>query len=126
MAKILIIDDSAMSRRIMRSILESAGHEVTDVSDGLMGLEQYFLNKPDIVLLDLIMTGMLGMDVLTKLREMDPGAQVIVATADIQVSTREMTQAQGAAGFVTKPFSAEDVLNVVNTVLKRGNNAVNG
>jgi two-component system, chemotaxis family, chemotaxis protein CheY len=120
MARILIIDDSSMSRRILRTILESAGHEVAEAADGMVGLEQYFLQKPDVVLLDLIMTGMFGMDVLKKLREMDPNARVIVATADIQVSTREMTDAQGAAGFVTKPFSPENVLQVVDSALRTG------
>jgi len=126
MAKVLIIDDSAMSRRILRSIIESAGHDVLEAADGLVGLEQYFLHRPDVVLLDLIMLGMSGMDVLQKLREMDANARVIVATADIQISTREMTQAQGAAGFVTKPFAAKDVLATVNSVVERGNNAANG
>ena len=89
-----------------------------EASDGLTALEQYFLQKPDVVLLDLIMTGMLGMDVLRKLREMDPTARIVVATADIQSSTRNMTEAEGATGFLTKPFVAEDVLKVLNAALK--------
>src|SRR5579871_87841 len=95
-AKILIVDDSAMSRRILRSILETAGHEVTEAEDGMVALEKYFLEKPDLVLLDLIMKGMFGLEVLKKVRLMDSGAKVIVATADIQGSTRAMTRAEGA------------------------------
>jgi two-component system, chemotaxis family, chemotaxis protein CheY len=117
MATVLIVDDSSMQRRILRSIIESGGHAVVEASDGLTGLEQYFLLKPDVVLLDLIMTGMFGVDVLKKIREMDPQARVIVATADIQTSTRKMTQAEGAAGFLTKPFAAEDVLNAIRSAL---------
>ena len=71
MAKILIVDDSAMSRRILRSILEGAGHNVIEADDGMLALEKYYLDKPDIVLLDLIMKGMLGMEVLRKIRMMD-------------------------------------------------------
>ena len=97
--------------------MESAGHTAVEASDGLTGLEQYFLQKPDVVLLDLIMTGMFGVDVLRKIREMDGQARVIVATADIQASTRTMTQAAGATAFVTKPFAAEDVLQAISLAL---------
>ena len=117
MAKILIIDDSSMSRRILRTILEGSGHEIIEASDGLNGLEQYFLQKPDVVLLDLIMSGMFGIDVLKKILEMDPKARVVIATADIQSSTRKLTEEHGAAGFVTKPFTSDEVLRVLNSVL---------
>jgi DNA-binding response OmpR family regulator len=60
-----------------------------------------------------------GIEVLTKIREMDKNSCVIVATADIQTSTRSMTEAEGATAFVTKPFSAETVLAAVNTALER-------
>jgi len=118
MAKILIVDDSAMSRRILRRILEGASHDVIEADDGMVAIEKYFLEKPDVVLLDLIMKGMFGMEVLQKIREMDAGARVIVASADIQTSTRTMTKEQGAAGFVTKPFVEKDVIDAVKTALK--------
>src|SRR6185436_10989749 len=107
MAKTLIVDDSAMSRRILRGMLESGGHHVIEADEGMVALEKYFLEKPDVVLLDLIMKGMFGIEVLKKLREMDHNVRVIIATADIQKSTITMTQAEGAVGFVTKPFVAE-------------------
>lgn len=120
MANILVIDDSAMSRRILRRILESDGHAVREADDGMVALEQYLLDQPDLVLLDMTMRGMHGLDVLGKLREMDPLARVIVATADIQRSTRELVGAAGGSGFVSKPFSAEHVLSAVNAVLNGG------
>jgi two-component system chemotaxis response regulator CheY len=120
MANILVIDDSAMSRRILRRILESAGHQVREADDGMVALEQYLLDQPDLVLLDMTMRGMHGLDVLSKLREMNPHARVIVATADIQRSTRELVNAAGGSGFVSKPFDAERVLIAVSTVLNGG------
>ncbi len=63
MAKILIVDDSSMSRRMLRNILEKAGHQVIEAKDGISGIEAYFLDHPDIVLLDLVMEGMYGLDV---------------------------------------------------------------
>lgn len=118
MAKILVVDDSGMSRRSLRKILETAGHQVIEAQDGIAALELFFIDKPDIVLLDLTMGGLYGVDVLKKMREMDFGARVIVASADIQSSTREMVQEAGALAFINKPFAVDQVLNAVNLALK--------
>jgi two-component system chemotaxis response regulator CheY len=107
-----------MSRRIVRGILESAGHKVTEAADGMAALERYSLEKHDLVLLDMVMGGMYGLDVLQKLREMDSRVKIVIATADIQNSTREMAEQAGSRGFVTKPFRQEELLSVVNTVLE--------
>lgn len=117
MSKILIVDDSSLSRRTMRRILESEGHEVIEAQDGMTGIERYFLEKPDLVMLDIVMTGMQGTEVLEQLRQMDQQARVIIATADLQTLTRKLVEEAGAAGFVNKPFMPEAVLNVVNAVL---------
>ena len=118
--KILIVDDSALSRRTLRRILETAGYEVVEADDGMAALEIYFLEKPGLVLLDLVMKGMYGLDVLVKLREMDHEARVVVASADIQSSTRKMVDEAGALGFVNKPFVSEQVVAAVEAVLAKG------
>lgn len=118
--KIMVVDDSALSRRTLRRILEGAGYSVVEAEEGMAALELYFIEKPDLVLLDLVMKGMYGLDVLTKLREMDAGARVIVASADIQTSTRALVEEAGATDFINKPFSTENVLGAVNSVLKEG------
>ena len=118
--KILIVDDSALSRRTLRRILESAGYEVAEADDGMTALEMYFLEKPNLVLLDLVMKGMYGLDVLAKLREMDPNALVIVATADIQSSTRKLVDEAGALAFINKPFVPEQVIAAVEAALAEG------
>ena len=118
--KILIVDDSALSRRTLRRILESAEYEVVEADDGMAALELYFLEKPALVLLDLVMKGMYGLDVLVKLREMDPKALVVVASADIQSSTRKMVDEAGALGFINKPFVTESVLAAVEAALAEG------
>jgi two-component system chemotaxis response regulator CheY len=117
MAKILVVDDSALSRRVSRRILESAGHAITDVADGLTALERYSLDKPDLVLLDVTMAEMDGLEVLSQLRAMDPAAVVVMATADVQTSTRALAEAGGAVGFVIKPLTAEAVLRAVDAAL---------
>ena len=118
--KILIVDDSALSRRTLRRILETAEYEVVEADDGMAALELYFLERPVLVLLDLVMKGMYGLDVLMKLREMDPKALVVVASADIQSSTRKMVDEAGALGFIHKPFVAEAVLAAVEAALAEG------
>ena len=118
--KILIVDDSALSRRTLRRILESAGYEVVEAEDGMTALELYFLEKPNLVLLDLVMKGMYGLEVLVKLREMDPKALVVVASADIQSSTRQMVDEAGALAFINKPFVSEQVIAAVETALAEG------
>lgn len=115
--KILIVDDSSMSRRMMRRIVESAGHDVVEADEGAAGIEQYFLEKPDLVFLDLTMKDMYGLDVLEKLRELDPAALVIIASADIQDSTREMVESAGANAFINKPLSPEKVLQALESVI---------
>ena len=118
--KILIVDDSALSRRTLRRILEPAGYEVVEADDGMTALELYFLEKPKLVLLDLVMKGMYGLDVLVKLREMDSKALVVVASADIQSSTRKMVDEAGALAFINKPFVPEQVIATVDGALAEG------
>jgi len=118
--KILIVDDSSLSRRTLRRILEYAGYEVVEADDGMTALEVYFLEKPSLVLLDLVMKGMYGIDVLVKLREMDPKALVVVASADIQSSTRKLVDEAGALAFINKPFISEQVIAAVELALAEG------
>jgi two-component system chemotaxis response regulator CheY len=116
--KLLLVDDSALARRSMRNILESGGFEVVEAEDGMLALERYFLEKPDLVLLDLVMKGMYGLDVLTKLRQLDPSARVIVVTADVQDSSHQLVEEAGASAFINKPVERQRVLDVVRTVLE--------
>ena len=117
-AKVLLVDDSGLARRSTRRVLEQAGYEVVEAEDGLSALERYAVDKPDLVLLDLVMKGMYGLDVLGKLRELDPGARVIVVSADVQTSSRELVQAAGASGFINKPAAPGQVIQMIELVLK--------
>jgi len=117
-AKILMVDDSSLARRSARRILEEMGLTVDEASDGSSALEKFFLQRHDLVLLDMVMTGMYGLDVLCKLRELDPSVRVIVATADIQKTTRDQVRAAGAAAFVNKPLEAGQLRSVITQVLE--------
>ena len=116
-AKVLIVDDSALTRRNLRHILETAQCDVVEAEDGLSALERYFLEKPDVVFLDLVMRGMYGLEVLQKLRELDATARIVVLSADIQTTSQELAEQGGAAAFVNKPFDKSDILTALENAL---------
>jgi two-component system chemotaxis response regulator CheY len=117
-AKVLLVDDSGLARRSTRRVLEEAGYVVVEADDGLSALERFAMEKPDLVLLDLVMKGMYGLEVLGKLRELDSSARVIVVSADVQSSSQQMVEAAGASGFVVKPVNREQLLTALRHALE--------
>ncbi|HYG34109.1 MAG TPA: response regulator [Clostridia bacterium] len=120
MKNILVVDDSSFARRTLRQILQEAGYTVEEAKDGPEALEKYFLKRPDLVLLDIVMEGMDGLDVLRKLNELDPAAEVVMATADVQTATQAEAKSLGAAGYIRKPYNSGEVLETVSKVLAGG------
>ena len=120
MAKILLVDDSNLSRSMLRSMLEPLGHDIIEVSDGTAAIERYSIDRPDLVLLDLVMTGLHGLEVLAKIKELDANARVVIATADIQSSTETLAKAGGACNLITKPFQVGQVRDAVREALDTG------
>ena len=117
MASIMIADDSGYTRRTHRRILESDGYTVHEAASGMAAIESFFVHRPDLVLLDLTMEDMSGLDVLARLREMDAAARVIVVSADVQRSTAKLVAEAGALRFLGKPVSPESLLGTVRDVL---------
>jgi two-component system chemotaxis response regulator CheY len=115
--KVLIVDDSSLARRNLRQILEPAGYSVVEAEDGLVAIERYYFEKPDAVLLDLVMRGMHGLEVLEKLRELDANARVLVVSADVQSSSHELAEQAGAKGFINKPFDRDEILAALRSVV---------
>lgn len=117
MAKILVVDDSTYARRVHRGFLEAGGHEVLEASSGLAALESFGLEHPDLVLLDLSMEDVAGVDVLRQMKEMNAGARVVVVSADVQRTTSDRVKEAGASRFLGKPVRREDLLATVDSVL---------
>lgn len=113
MAKVMVVDDSAYARRIHRSILERAGHVVIEASTGLGAIELYTVERPTVVLLDLSMEDIGGIEVLRTLRQLDPEASVIVISADVQRSTADDVTKAGAKRFLHKPATGEAILGAL-------------
>lgn len=119
-SKVLIVDDSALARRTLRHLLEELGHPVEEAQDGAQALERFYLSQPELVILDMVMTGMYGLDVLTRMREMNPTVRVIVLTADIQTSTAEQVRAAGAKAILNKPINRQQLTEVMQAVMAGG------
>lgn len=120
MATILVVDDSGYARRLLRQTLEAHGHTVIEAGSGMAGLEAYAVHAPDLVMLDLTMEDLGGVEVLTQLRAINPHARVIVVSADVQRSTAKQVAAAGAFRFLGKPADPEELLEAVGDALAEG------
>ena len=110
MTKVLVVDDSAFTRGIHTRILKENGYDVVEATGGVEALTMYASEKPDAVLLDLLMPDMDGMDVVRQLRASDPEAKVIICSTDKQKARREEGREAGVMGFVTKPVDPEELI----------------
>lgn len=119
MAKnVLICDDAAFMRMMIKDILSKNGYTVAgEAENGAKAVEKYAEVKPDLVLMDITMPEMDGIQALKKIKEGDPGAKVIMCSAmGQQAMVIESIQA-GARDFIVKPFQADRVLEAVKKVI---------
>lgn len=120
MAKILIVDDSRTSRKILRSILEEFGHVVVDEAEnGELGFIKYKEFKPDVVTMDITMPKMDGLECLKIIRHFDSEAKVIMVTAAGQKDKMMNAIKNGASEFVTKPFDKDEIKKAIDDVLSK-------
>ena len=117
MKKVLVIDDSLITRRVAARDLQAAGFEVLVAENGKMGLELIESDAPDCVILDLLMPVMTGFQVLEALSEKGSSVPVIVASADIQETTRQKVVALGAKNLLNKPVKSDQLVSAVQAVL---------
>lgn len=113
--KILAVDDNPTIVSLINDILTSQGHQVETAKDGKTALQKYSLYKPNIVTLDLMMPGMSGYETLTKILEMDRNALVIMLTANGEDDAVLECMKRGAAGFLTKPFKPNELVDSLQT-----------
>lgn len=117
MAKVLIVDDSRTSRKILRNILQEKGYEIIDEADnGQLGYEKYVELNPDIVTLDITMPVLDGIGALEKIMTYDENAKVIMVTAAGQKSKMVEAIKAGASEFIQKPFEPEQILTVIDAL----------
>ena len=119
MAKnILICDDAAFMRMMIKDILTKNGYNVAgEAENGLKAIEKFNETKPDLVLMDITMPEMDGIQALKKIKELDPAANVIMCSAMGQQAMVIEAIQSGAKDFIVKPFQAERVLEAVKKVV---------
>ncbi|MEP0814833.1 MAG: response regulator transcription factor [bacterium] len=119
MAKILVVEDEPDMRFGLEHNLRFEGYQVICAEDGKTGLEMARYSSPDLVLLDIMLPGMSGLEVLRQLRKERRGLPVILVTAKGQEMDKIIGLESGADDYITKPFSVKELLARVNAVLRR-------
>jgi DNA-binding NtrC family response regulator len=116
-AHIHIIDDEPIIHEILGELLSAEGYQIEISQNGEEALEKFKVETPDLVLLDLLMPGMNGVEVLKEIRKIDPFAVVIIITAYASVDSAIDAMKSGAFDYIQKPFKNEDLLMTVERAL---------
>lgn len=114
-----MVDDEPHIRRVLSAVLGDRGFEITMANDGMEGLDELSVGTFDLVILDLMMPGASGLEVLSRMRS-DPGQSetpVIILTAKGQDTDRDAAMAGGANDFLTKPFSPKKLIARIEEIL---------
>ena len=117
MAEILIVEDERAQREALAGYLRKAGYDVATAATGKEALEGK--STPDVVLLDLRLPDMEGLDLLKKLREMNPDTEIIVITAYGTVRTAVEAMRLGAFDYLTKPVDLDELLLIIGRALEK-------
>ena len=118
MAKILIVDDAAFMRIMIKDILTKNGYEVVaEAANGVEAVELYKSHQPDLVTMDITMPEMDGIEAVKQIKAVNPAAKVIMCSAMGQQSMVMDAIKAGANDFIVKPFQADRVLEAVKKIV---------
>jgi len=118
MAKILVVDDEENLRNLVKAYLEEDGFNVLLAEDGQQGLDLFRKEQPDLVVLDIMLPGMNGLDVLQAIRR-ESDVYVLMLTAKSEEADRIVGLTVGADDYVTKPFSPRELVARVKAIMRR-------
>jgi DNA-binding response OmpR family regulator len=116
---VLVVDDDPTVSDVVRRYLEHADYEVTLAADGLAALDAVASRRPDLIVLDLMLPGIDGLEVCRRLREGDPELPIVMLTALGDEADRVVGLSLGADDYVTKPFSPRELVLRIQSVLRR-------
>lgn len=119
MAHILVVDDELSMREFLSILLEKDGHHVFTGSDGVRGLEQLAQHDIDLVITDIRMSGMTGLELLQEVKEHYPHIPVLLITAYASPDDAVQAMKNGAFDYITKPFKVDAIKTVVNSALNQ-------
>jgi twitching motility two-component system response regulator PilH len=115
MAKVMVVDDAYSELKLMESILKSAGHDVVSLIDGEALEDKLSAERPDVLLLDIVMPKRNGYEILRALRkdERTRSTPVVLVSSKNQESDKVWGKRQGADEYLTKPFTSDQLLTMV-------------
>ena len=118
--RVLAVDDSLTIRQLIKMTLSRAGYEVVEAEDGAKGLQKASTEIFDLVLSDINMPNMTGIEMLRSLRKLAPYkfTTIVLVTTESQPEKKQEGKAAGATGWIVKPFEPEQLLAVVTKVLR--------
>lgn len=118
MAKIMIVDDAAFMRMMLKTMLSEGGHQViAEAGNGQEALKAYAIEKPDLVTMDITMPEMDGIEAVKEIKKIDPDAKVVMCSAMGQQGMVVSAISAGAKDFIVKPFQKDRVLAAINKIL---------
>jgi DNA-binding response OmpR family regulator len=119
MARILVIEDELPMRTVLSDCLERNGHRVLLANDGPSGLEKALAEKPDLILLDIMLPRLDGYSLCAELRRLSVSSPVLMLTAKGRIEDRVQGLDAGADDYLVKPFSREELLARIRALLRR-------
>ena len=111
---VLVADDNEVAQRLCRRVLEKAGHKVLTASDGVEAVTLALANPLNMILMDVAMPGMDGLEAMRQIKAEKPGLAIVIASAHSMASDRERFLAAGADDVLSKPFRLTDLTAVVD------------
>ena len=117
--RILVVDDEATIRMVINQVLTDDGYEVTEAGSGEEALELFKREPFPVVITDIIMGKMNGLELLDELRGTDPDVLVVMMTSQASLDTATSALRSGAYDFLVKPFSQEDSVRILRIGIKR-------
>jgi two-component system KDP operon response regulator KdpE len=116
---VLIVDDDPALRKVMRILLAASGFQVEECGTGLEALRMVQLHAFDLVLLDVNMPGMGGVEVCRKIRELTPRTGILMVTVRNELEDKVLAFEAGADDYVNKPFPFQELLARMGAILRR-------
>lgn len=118
MAKIMVVDDAAFMRMMVKDTLSKGGYtDICEASDGAEALQKYKEESPALVLMDITMPNMDGLEALKAIKAFDPGATVVMCSAMGQEAMVIEAIKSGAKDFIVKPFKPARILDTVSKII---------
>ncbi len=110
---VLVADDNEVAQRLCKRVLEKAGYGVLIAADGLQAVEVALGKHPSMILMDVAMPGIDGLEAMRRIKEQVPGMPIVIASAHSMASDRERFLAAGADNVLSKPFRLADLIAIV-------------